>query len=72
MLLSTQHFVFKTCCLTLKRLGSVNLTPPLRGFLKNVSSKQKVKPWFFVTFNIFISHIFPENYIEIPQSIQKL
>ena len=36
------------------------------GFLKNVSSKERLKPWFFVTFNIIISHIFPENFIEIP------
>ena len=55
-----------------KTAGERQFDSPLRGFLKNVSSKQKVKPWFFVTFNIFISHIFPENYIEIPQSIQKL
>ena len=42
------------------------------GFSKNVSSKDGVKPWFFVTFNIFISHIFPENFIEIPQVVQKI
>ena len=35
------------------------------GFLKIVSSKQIVKPWFFVTFKIIIRHIFPENFIEI-------
>ena len=29
------------------------------GFLKNVSSKERVKPWLFVTFNIIIiSHTF--------------
>ena len=39
---------------------------------KNVSSREKVKPWFFVTFNITISHIFPENVIDIPQVIQRL
>ena len=50
--------------LTLKQLGvgvgrgggGVNLTI-LFGFLKNASSEEKVKPWFFVTFNITISHI---------------
>ena len=26
-----------------------------------------MKAWFFVTFDITISHIFPENFIEIPQ-----
>ena len=51
----------------------VNLTPhPHCGFSKIVSSKQKVKPWFFVTFKIIIRHIFPENFIEIPQVVQKL
>ena len=53
--------------LTLKRQGGggggeggVNL---------NVSSKKRVKPWFFVTFSIIIRHIFPENFIEIPQAV---
>ena len=27
---------------------------------------------FFVTFNIIISHIFPENFIDIPQIVQKM
>ena len=54
--------------LNLKQLGEVNLAllPPC-GFLKNVSSKEMVKPWFFVTSNIIIRHIFSENFIEIPQ-----
>ena len=42
------------------------------GFSKNVCSKEKVKPWFFVAFNNSISHIFPKNIIEIPQVVQKL
>ena len=64
--------------LTLKRLGSRFDPPlpdpphPLCGFLKNVSSKERVKPWFSVTFNIIISPIFPENFIEIPQVVQKI
>ena len=37
-----------------------------------ISSKMKVKPWFFVTFNIIINHIFPEKFIEIPQVVQKI
>ena len=42
------------------------------GFSKNVSSKETVKPCLFMTFNIIISHIFPENFIEFPQVVQKL
>ena len=39
---------------------------------RKMSSKARVKPWFFVTFNAIISHIFPENFFEIPQVVQKL
>ena len=39
------------------------------GFLKNVFSKERVKSWFFVTFNIISKHIFPENFIEFPQVV---
>ena len=42
------------------------------GFSKNVCSEERVKPCFFVVFNNSISHIFPENIIEIPQVVQKL
>ena len=31
-----------------------------------------MKPWFFVTFNITISHIFSENFIEVPLVAQKI
>ena len=61
----------ETDTLTLKGLwggGAIKLTPPCR-FSKNVSSKDRVKPCILVTFNISISHIFPENFIEIPQII---
>ena len=54
--------------LTLKRLGS-QFDPSPCGFSKNVSSKERVKPWFFVTFCIIISHIFPGNFIEIPEVV---
>ena len=54
----------------LKRLVD-NLTSPV-VFLENVSAKEIVNSWFFVTFNIIISHIFPENSIEIPQVVQKI
>ena len=56
----------------LKRLGGVvNLTAPC-GFSKNVSSEERVKRWFFVTFNTILRHIFPENAIEFPQVVQKI
>ena len=42
------------------------------GFSKIVSSKQRVKPWFFETFKIIIRHILLENFLEIPQVVQKL
>ena len=42
------------------------------GFSKNACSKERVKPWFFVALNNSISHIFPDNIIEIPQVVQKL
>ena len=53
--------------LIFKRLGGSPC-----GFSKKVSSVQSMKPWFFVTFNIIISHIFPENFIEIPQVVKKI
>ena len=51
-----------------KTAGGINLTPPC-GFSKSVSSKEREKPWFFVTFNIILRHIFPENFIEFPQVV---
>ena len=38
------------------------------SFFKNVSAKEIVNSCFFVTFNIIISHIFPE----IPQVVQNI
>ena len=35
---------------------------PPYGNSKNVSSEEKVKHSFFVTFNIIIGHICPENF----------
>ena len=63
--------VFSKNLLTLKRLGKVNLTHYC-GFSKNVLFRERVKPCFFVTFNIIISHIFHENFIEIPQVVKKI
>ena len=61
--------------LTLKRLregGGGQFDPLPCGFSKIVSSKDRVQPWFFVTFNIMLKHIFPENFIEFPQVVQKI
>ena len=44
----------------------------LCSFFKNVSSGERVKPWFFVTFNTIIGHTFPEYFIEIPQVVSSL
>ena len=55
-----------------KRLVGVNLTPSPCGFSKHVSSKKRMKPWFFVTLNIIIIHIFPENFIKFAQVVQKI
>ena len=51
---------------------SLTLINPLCDFSKDVSSKQRVQPYFFVTFNIIISHIFPENFIETAQVLQMI
>ena len=55
-------------CLNLKRLGGQFDPAPLPC----VSSKERVKSWFFMTFDIIISHIFPESFIETPQVVQKI
>ena len=52
--------------------GSIWPPPLHRGFSKNVSSKERLKSWFLVTFNIILRHIFPEKFIEFPQLVQKL
>ena len=55
--------------------GVVSLTPsPLPYvFIKIYPlERDRVKSWFFLRFNIIISHIFPENFIETPQVIQKI
>ena len=56
--------------LTLKRLRG-NLIHPC-CLSENVFSRKIVKPCFFVTFNIIISHIFPGNFTEIAQVVQKI
>ena len=51
--------------------GESKYAPPC-AFSKYVSSKKRLKAWFFVTFNIIISNIYPENFIEITQVVQNL
>ena len=41
-------------------------------FRKQYLLKRGWNTGFFVTFNIIIRHIFPENFIEIPQVVQKI
>ena len=52
--------------LTTDKLGESGgqFNPPV-FFSQNVPSWKRVKPWFFVTFNIITRHNFPENFIEI-------
>ena len=46
--------------------------PHACSFSKNVSSRERVKSWIFATFNIILSHIFSENFIQIFQVVQKI
>ena len=41
-------------------------------FFEKLHPLKRMKPWFSVTFNFIISHIFPENFIEVPQVIQNI
>ena len=52
--------------------GFLKFSHPTCGISKNVSSKERVKPWFFVKFNIILKYIFPENLIEFSQAVQKI
>ena len=65
--LTANHWSF----LTLKWLEG-QFDPHPCGFSKKVSSKERVKPWFFVAFNIILKYIFPENFIEFPQVVEKM
>ena len=60
--------MFLTQCWRL-RTSSRPFDTPL--VFQKISFKGRMKPWFFVTFNITISCIFLENFIEIPQVVQK-
>ena len=52
--------------------GGGSIWSPLCDFSKNVSPKDRVEPWLFVTFNIILKDIFPENFIEFLQVVQKI
>ena len=41
-------------------------------FFEKCIFQRKVITWFFVTFNFIIRHIFPENFLEIPQVVRKI
>ena len=34
--------------------------------------RERVKLWFSVAFNIIMSYVFPENFLETPQVVQKI
>ena len=55
-----------------KKAGGVNLTLPLWFFQKYVLYREGETLFSLVTFNIIISHIFSENFIEIPKVDKKI
>ena len=65
----SEQFLIIILYLTLIYLGGSNWLPC--GFFKNISSVERVESSFFVTFNIILKHIFPENLIEFPEDIKK-
>ena len=66
---------FITPLLTLKRLGSGGgggQFEVLCCFPKKLYFRVRVKPCFFVTFNIIVSHIFPENFVDVSHIAQRI
>ena len=55
-----------------KKVRRVNLTLPLRFFQKYVLYREGETLFSLVTFNSIISHIFSENFIEIPKVAKKI
>ena len=55
-----------------KKGCGVQFDLPLWIFQKYIFWREDVKPCFFLTFNVFISHIFSENFIQIPPVVQKI
>ena len=66
LLLLYQHYEKS---LTIKRLGEGQFDPPV--VFPNMHLLERER-WFFVTFNVIRSHIFPESFIEISQVIKKI
>ena len=62
----------KASCFNPKTAGVGGRFYPASGFSTNLCSKERVKPWFFVTFDFILRHIFSENLIEFPQIVQKI
>ena len=54
-----------------KTAGGGSIWLPPCGFSKSVSCKERMKPWFFVTFNIIVSHIFPEDLLKLLKSFRR-
>ena len=55
--------------LTRKRLGCWSQFDTPLWFLQECNFKQEGDTLVFVTYNIIISHIFPENFIEISKFV---
>ena len=67
--------LLKMCdALTLNKLGGGKFDSLLCFFHKCIfyNEDKSFKSFFLMTFNIIISHIFPKNFIEIPQVVQKI
>ena len=66
-------FLLSIKALIVKRIGAGGrqFDQPCR-FSKNVSSNERLKPWFFVTFSIISRNILPKNFIEFCQFVQKI
>ena len=69
--------IFKKCVLTLKMVdrgvGERGCSiDPSCGFSKKKFCRERMNHCFFVTFNIIISHIFPENFIKNPHIVQRI
>ena len=58
-------------CIINPRMAEDQFGPPLWFFQKCIIQSEG-KTLHFVTFNIILSHIFPEGFFEIPQVVQKI
>ena len=68
-----EDFTFQSFCKCLSN-SKLSLTLKLLGiiFCKDVSPKERVKPCFFLAFNIAISYIFSKNFSWIPPVVPKI